>query len=280
MTNTTLSLGPLTEPELAEAGAVLDAAFGRRSMTGNLRAAHALQPESWFRARRNGRLVALVGAHDYGPFCCIGMMAVHPAEQRQRIGERLLAHLLGQLKAPVALLDASAAGQRLYPRLGFIPEGETLRFNLTHAPDVLAAPSVFPLTETDLAAVAAFDAPVFGADRLAVLRAFRQTAPARAWLARDEGGAIAGYLFSNDSHIGPWCAATPDAAAQLLSAALAQPWRVPPMLTCPSENLAAAGLLARQGFTVTERLLHMRRGGTTDPRQTVYLYGQASLTLG
>lgn len=282
MTQPDLDIAHLTETDLPEAGAVLDAAFGRQGMTGNLRAAHALQPASWFCARRDGQITALVGAYDYGAFCCIGMMAVHPAAQRQGIGERLLAYLLDHVAAPVALLDASDAGQRLYPRLGFRPEGETLRLSLLRPPggETGGAAAVARLAEDDLPDVAAFDAPIFGADRFAVLRGFWRVAPERVLLARDEAGGIAGFLFSNGNHIGPWCAVTPAAAGQLLSAALAQPWRVPPMLTCPADNRAALALLEARGFAVTERLLHMRRGGTHDPRQTVLLYGQASLTLG
>lgn len=282
MTNLDLGIAQLTDDDVVEAGAVLDTAFGRQGMTGNLRAAHALQPASWFCARRNCQIVALVGAYDYGAFCCIGMMAVHPLEQRRRIGEWLLAHLLEHVGAPVALLDASAAGQRLYPRLGFAPEGETLRMNLLRpsAPASGDASPVAPITEDDLAEVAAFDAPLFGAERLAVLRAFWRTAPERALLTRDEAGRMTGFLFSTSNHIGPWSAVTPAAAEQLLSAALAQPWRVPPMLTCPAENPAAITLLEAHGFAVTERLLHMRRGGTHDPRRIVFMYGQASLTLG
>jgi hypothetical protein len=251
-------------------------------MVGNLRAAHALQPENWFCAWRGGEVVGLVGGYDYGPFASIGMMAVHPAAQRQGVGHALMAHLLARLGAPVALLDASGDGQRLYPRLGFVAEGETLRLNLPARDEAQTSPvpSVPPLAEQDLADVVAFDAPIFGAERPAVLRSFWRAAPERALLARGDDGRIAGFLFSNESHIGPWSALTPRAAEQLLSAALAMPWRVPPMLTCPADNRDAIALLGRTGFVVTERLLHMRHGGTSDPRQTVYLFGQASLTLG
>ena len=198
-------------------------------MVAGLRLAYGLQPESWFFVSRNEQIIALVGAYDYGPVASIGMMAVAPWAQRQGVGEKLLVELLGYLEGrgcPLLFLDASAAGQRLYPKLGFVPEGETVRTEacrirfdmLWTRPFSVAKISrgngsgaeleVTRLEEGDLVEVAAFDAPIFGADRGAVIRSFWSGCPDRAFVVRDAGDGIAGYLIAGGNHIGPWAAAT------------------------------------------------------------------------
>ncbi len=276
---------------LAEAGGVLDAAFGRQGMTGNLRFAYELQPESWLCARRDGRIIGLVGAYNYGPVASIGMMAVHPSVQRQRVGETLLAALIDALEGrgcPVLFLDASAAGQRLYPKLGFVAEGETLRMARKAAagPTQAVQPDAEPVRVAqmergaDVAELAAFDAPIFGADRRAILGAYAASSAPNVFAARGEAGALLGYLMVRGNHVGPWAARSPAAAAHLLGRTLALPSDTPLWLTCPAENSDAMALLSANGFAVMERLLHMRRGGVGDPRETRCVYGQASLTLG
>jgi ribosomal protein S18 acetylase RimI-like enzyme len=294
MATPTVTISQLSAGDLPEAAAVLDAAFNRMGMIAGLRRVFELQPDGLLCAWRDGRIVGVVGAYDYGPFASIGMMAVHPAAQRQGVAARLMTELEAYLDArgcPLSFLDASVEGQPLYPKLGFVAEGETLRMRRAE-PFAPASPLrpfaggrreglvVSRLKEPDLAQVAAFDAPLFGADRTSVIRTYCAGSSGRAFDARDAGGRLAGYLIADAGHIGPWTARSPDAAAALLDAALALPFDGPVTLTCPAANRGALLLLERIGFAVTERLLHMRRGGTADPRQTGFLYAQASLTLG
>jgi hypothetical protein len=140
------------------------------------------------------------------------------------------------------------------------------------------AVALFP--ETALPEVVAFDRPLFGAGREQILTAYRATDPRRAFIVRDTAGTLAGYLLASGNHIGPWVATTFQAAEALLSAALALPYTNPPFVTIPGDNAGGVALLERRGFVVTERLLHMRRGGTGDPRRVGCIYSQASLTLG
>lgn len=263
-------------------------------MLGGLRRAFELQPDGWFCARRGGQMIGVVGAYDYGPLASIGMMGVHPSAQRQGVAARLMTGLEAYLDArgcPLSFLDASAAGQHLYPGLGFVAEGETWRMWRSEpwASPALPEPSgtraiagleVRRFETRDLSPVAAFDAPFFGADRIDVIRVFWSRSTERSFVITGAGGRIEGYLIADSNHIGPWSAASPEAAARLLAAALTLPFDGAVTLTCPATNTAAVALLERNGFAITERLLHMRRGGTADPRQTPYLYAQASLTLG
>ncbi len=291
-----VTVSRLAAEDLPSAAAVLDAAFGRSGMIAGLQRAFSLQAEHWLCARRDGRIIGVVGGHAYGHIASIGMMGVDPAAQRQGLAERLMRALIAHLTdrgCSLLFLDASAAGQHLYPRLGFAAEGETLRMmrqSARHAAGQGLSSAgtrrgsgeveIRPLAARDVDEVIAFDAPLFGADRGAVIRECRGGQPARAFIARGAGERVLGYLFADGGHIGPWMAATPAAAEGLLGAALGLPYDRPPVLTAPAENADAMALLARQGFTVTERLLHMRRGGTADPRQVRFLYAQTSLTLG
>ncbi len=280
-----ITIDNLLETDLIEAGAVLDAAFGRAGMIAGLRLAYALQAESWFCTRGGAQMLAVVGGHDYGPFASIGMMAVHPSAQRQGLGERLMAHLIGYFEARgrrLLFLDASAAGRHLYPKLGFEPEGETLRLTRVDNTAALADPAntVHALGADEVSEAAAFDAGIFGANRVEVIRAYREGSLDRSFIVRGDNGRVEGYLIAGSNHIGPWVGSSPAAAEALLRTALALPFDRPPFVTCPAANAHALALLARCGFVVTERLLHMRRGGTHDPRQPEYIYGQASLTLG
>jgi hypothetical protein len=82
-----------------------------------------------------------------------------------------------------------------------------------------------PLREDDWRAVAALDAPAFGADRLPLLRALAQRLPRSAWVAQDGADApLQGFVLARDgreaSQIGPLVAAGDAPALALLHAAL------------------------------------------------------------
>jgi GNAT superfamily N-acetyltransferase len=299
MSTVPVRIAPLSGADVVEAGTVLDAAFGRTGMGISVHLGFALQPEHWLCAGRGGQVLAVVGSHVYGGFASIGPMGVHPSAQRSGLGLAIMEELVEHLEArgcSIQFLDASAAGQHLYPKLGFLPEGETLRMRCPQPSPFASGPGARAsgagpeesgeavalglLEERDLEEVVAFDAPLFGAPRPDVIAAFWAGDSARSFVARNKEGRIEGYLVAGTNHIGPWTAASERAATRLLSAALALPFDVPPMLTCPGANLSAAALLEPHGFAVTERLLHMRRGGARDPRHPRYLYAQASLALG
>jgi ribosomal protein S18 acetylase RimI-like enzyme len=243
----------LTEDTIPAADAVLVAAFGGNSRTGELRTCLALQPDGWRLARVDGRAVGCGGAVDYGPFAYIGWVGVLPTYQRRGVATALMRDLLAWLDArgcPVAMLDASAAGAHVYPHLGFVTDDTVAVWRLEEgvardrpfmaAEQGRARPFAPPdqeehggqrndgagrvrvrvLTVADLDEVCAFDAPRFGADRRPLLALALTIWPGRAFVARDAADGVAGFLVAQELNLGPWMASTPEAARALLGAAL------------------------------------------------------------
>src|SRR5690349_17471282 len=97
--------------ELAEADALLQAAYGGGSRAARLRRYLPLQPDGWFGISFGGALIGMGGALRYDNFAYLGLMAVHPLHQRRGLGERLTRHILDWLDSTdcrCVLLDASA----------------------------------------------------------------------------------------------------------------------------------------------------------------------------
>jgi predicted N-acetyltransferase YhbS len=278
-------IGPLEPQDLTEAGIVVEAAFERRGMADSLQKSYELQPGYWFCARRLGQIVAAVGAYGYRQSACIGMMSVHPQFQHQGVGRQLMEELVHCLMAagyPALFLEATVSGQRLYSKLGFWPNGGTLRM-VQRTPMSVRFPAhgaVSCMAASDLPEVIAYDRCVFGVERPLILRTFYERCPGRAFVARDRSDALSGYLFASGMVLGPCSADSPVIAELLLQAALTLPRSGEPRLTLPADNRAGRELLNRYGFVEAEGLMHMRLGSAPDPRQRAHYYGQASLMLG
>lgn len=283
-----LEIRVLTEADLDAADLIMRDAFQRtQSSRSELAMYLNLQPDGRFIALVDGAPVGMVGAVDYGPFAYIGSMAVLQTWQRYGFGYRLMEHLLKWLEArgcPMARLDASPAGQHLYPRLGFVTDEQTLVFKLEGAASATRAPECVSTARLqDLAAITDFDAPIFGARRAAVFERYFDRLRDRVFIMRDEIGQMTGYLFAQLGSIGPSAARRPQDAEALLAAALSLSYETPPVVRVPSSNLAAAQMLKSNGFQLTGAStphLHMRRGGERMPGDHTMLYGLASFAIG
>ncbi len=270
---------------MGKADAILKAAFrGRLSRRHELGLYRRIQPDGWFVASRRGDPVGMVGAVVYDAFAHVGMMAVHPAAQRQGVGMALMRFLLSRLDrdgVPLVSLDASEAGRPMYEKLGFVAHGETLTFQRRKAAGGRAPAADIPrISRGELPEVAAWDARCFGAGREKVLRILWADAPDRALLLRDSAGRIAGYLFARPAGIGPWVCRCADAAEQLIKAALALPYAGAVSAIIPAENRAAVDLILRHGFTRTRANRRMSRGAGAGAGVRRKIYAQASLALG
>lgn len=275
----------LTIKDFEAADRILQSAFGSpESWQADLRRYLSMQPDGWFIATIQNEQIGMVGAIDFGSFAYIGMMAVLTEMQHQGIGRALMEHLLVWLDerdCPMALLDATEAGAPLYEHLGFIDDGEIHVFQLPVSVSTpYPAGHVSSMGPHDVPALVDFDTPIFGADRGKALSAYLADFPTRSLLARDEIGRIGGFLVAQMWRIGPWAAADPVTAEELLKAALSLPYECFPRVNVPSPDEAAVELLKRYGFQGQRSLRHMRRGGPDSPGNWSRIYAQASFAIG
>ncbi|MBX3085750.1 MAG: GNAT family N-acetyltransferase [Anaerolineae bacterium] len=276
---------PLTTDDIGTANALMQAAFNSpNDWSSELRRYLSFQPNYWVIAEERQTPVAMVGATIYEHFAYIGMMGVHPNHQRKGIGQMVMAHLLNWLDhqgCPMALLDATALGEPLYTKLGFVPEGRRPLLDYRRAtppsPPVQHA-DVFTFTELD--EVAQFDASIFGTTRRHVLERLLRDYPDRSFLTRNAKRQLTGYVIANERRLGPWAATEPEAAERLVRTVLQLPFSIAPSVIMPYHNKAGINLLVDLGFISLRSCTHMRRGGSKHPAQLDYLYGQASYAIG
>ena len=280
----TISIHTLTAADLDRADAIQQAAYGGGSRKDRLQLYLSLQPDGWLLATLDGEPAGIAGGTNYGTVGHIGLVAVDPSKQRHGVALALMEHLLdwfAELRCPVIQLDASEAGAPLYRRLGFVEDEKTLGFTQD---DCVLRPAqserIGLLNVADIAALTAFDTPIFGGERAAVFAAALAEAPERAFVARDSERQISGYLFAQPQVLGPWAAHTPADAEALLAAALTLPFAGAIRTLTPGSNADAAKLLMRYGFSPRRILRRMRRGGATAAGRRSRLYGQASLAIG
>lgn len=175
----------------------------------------------------HGKLVASAIALPYGRFGWVCMVLVAPDWRRLGLATDLMNGVIEMLQADgvVPGLDATPAGREVYRRIGFVDVYGLERLVAEHASLAASPPpgtDIRPLSEADMDAVAAFDAPVFAGDRAALLRHLHGREPARATGAWKEG-ALTGFALARDgrtwTQIGPVIAAEEDTAKALVAAA-------------------------------------------------------------
>jgi ribosomal protein S18 acetylase RimI-like enzyme len=257
--------------------------------TGRLRRHLALQPDGWLVAESGGALVGAGGATIMGTAGYIGLVGVDPACQRRGIALTLMRSLIAWLRergCSTILLDASDAGKPLYLRLGFLI-GDTVSVwrrqeRLTLPPLPREAVAIRPYQERDLPEIIALDAHGYGAPRDRVIEAFITDDPGLASVARGRDGALQGYLIVQPEfhELGPWLAATPDAARALFVDAIARHGALIESVIAPDANHHAAEILRSSGFAPTRTLAHMRLGAPLPSSRRQTIYGQINLALG
>ncbi|HZU11988.1 MAG TPA: GNAT family N-acetyltransferase [Chloroflexota bacterium] len=273
----------LTEDDIEDGAALLEAAYGRPGTWRQDLTLHlALDPDLWFGAEMRGRLVGIGGARWYETFAWIGLMGVLPACGGLGLGGRILDRVIEAARergAESMVLDASAAGERLYLSRGFSDHGITTLFERASQGDALPACGVEVAGIEDLEALAAFDASLFAADRTAALAALLSQPSTLAYVSR-AGGDIAGYIMARDKRIiGPWLALNDQAAGSLLAAVLTLAFDGPAQLRIPGQNPSAEAIARRAGFVEVRRLRHMALG-PYPPQRRDRIYGEASFSLG
>lgn len=279
-----LTIRTLTEGDFDAVNLILQASYG----DGNDRIPRlyrytGLQPDGWFLAVLDDLPVGVVGAIDYGPFAYSGLLGVHPYAQRRGAGTALMQHILDWLQArncPMVLVDTAPASVPLYRKLGFVGNDDVWMFrnDLVLASNLSSRAQLMRVE--DIAALAAFDEPLFGARRGTLFEEVFGECAGNAFVTRDGNGQIGGYLFAQAKVIGPWAAGTEADAEALLSAGLACYAGRAAQVIVPAANHTSRPLLQRYGFRPQFALRHMRRGGAAHPGDRTRLYGQTSFVAG
>ena len=266
-------------------------------------------------AMHGGVAAGTVTALDYaGRFTWVGMLLVDPDYRRRGLGTALLNGAIAVARGPVRL-DATPAGKQLYDTMGFVDECRLARWECAAVrPPPASADAasgdadgvtVRPATKADLAALAAWDAPSFGADRRAVLAYLLATAPEYAFVADRRaapakrgggakaapnakaprrGGTLAGFLLgrhgSRAEQLGPLVAADDATARALLAAGLAAAAGRPVYLDVPDAQRTLGAALTALGFSVQRPFIRMSRGATASFGDPARQYAIAGPELG
>jgi GNAT superfamily N-acetyltransferase len=237
-------------------------------------------------AQEGKQVVGFGGIIDYGPFSYIGLMAADPKVQRKGIGAMILDGLLSWAKArqcPTVLLSASSSGVHLYEKTGFIHLDRTdlLQRNKLQDLKIERKPSEnYELDEKNFPSLVSFDAPLFGANRGALLHSYYKDDPSRFLVSRDKLGKIDGFLVAQERTLGPWIVNNSRSAEGLLSRALQLPFADAPTVFVSELNEDCLQLLARKGFELQRSLSHMYLGKEIQRARATAIFGEATLGFG
>lgn len=207
--------------------------------------------------REKGRVIATAATLPYGgSFGWISMVLIAGEYRRQGLATRLMERCTADLTAAglVPILDATPAGRTVYSGLGFEDSWPFQRMILK-TPATAPRPStglirVEPVTDNDWAALCAYDAKYFGANRSSVLSRLRGRLPEAEALVRKDG-VIAGFLLGRSgrraSQIGPLVADDEETAAALLNHAI-RSVPAPVYIDVMDDKHALLAQLAAAGF--------------------------------
>lgn len=216
--------------------------------------------------RRDSVVVASAALMSYACMLgWIGMVLVDQSERRRGHASALLDVLIAEAghQNLIVGLDATPEGRLVYQRLGFTDIYTLTRFASRAAPPPakLLAPYVRPIEADALPQVLAYDLPVFGVDRGALLVALQSRAPALAHCAFDKGR-LSGFVMARKgrvaTQIGPLVADHEDIARALLSAALGK-IDGPVLIDVPDRHADWSRVLQQAGFVPQRSFTRMLR---------------------
>lgn len=244
----------------------------------------AHDPDGCFVAERRGARVGLVTTTRYARTAWIGNLVVVAHQRRRGFGEVLMRHAVDHLCAggvTTIRLEADPPGIRIYRRLGFVDEFDSLRYERRPAPAATAS-DLQHLTEAARPGVCAFDRDHFGDDRGRLLAILMEHAAARYWLPGP--GGIRGYALvfrsQNAARVGPCVAVDADAAERLWRAILGEWGTMTIKLGLPQPNEAARALFQELGFRATPGCLRMVLGARVAAGKPERIYGIANGAFG
>jgi predicted N-acetyltransferase YhbS len=207
------------------------------------------------------RIVGGAAVAGFGATGWIGALGVAARARRRGVGTALTEGCVQRLRdggARTVLLYATAAGQPVYQRVGFVAEGEA------HAWRDLAPPrgratgdGIRALRGDDLPIVGELDRAATGEDRAAVFGAMHGDIPG---LVVERAGRVAGSAVRSPWGLGPSVVATDREAGVALLSVLRRVPGAPLTVSLPAANADAVRALRAWGFQAINSAMRMRLG--------------------
>jgi ribosomal protein S18 acetylase RimI-like enzyme len=227
----------------------------------------AMQPDGCFVAERADNCIGTVVACIFDNVAWIAMLLVDSGHRGQGIGRALFEHALVFIdKRGVATirLDATALGQPLYEKLGFVPQYELVRY--AGVPDASIASKIpLPVREAwpgDVDELMMLDRMVTQTNRRKFLERLIIERPHSLWVAEQQGQ-IGGYITMRGGrcalHIGP-CVASVETGPALIAHAIGRSKNESIFLDVPIPNSAAVEFAESLELRVARRFVRMCRG--------------------
>ncbi len=242
-------------------------------------------PKGFFIGRVDGEKVAVVSVVCSGDaHAFLGFYMCHPSFRGRGYGLQAWRHGLAHAGARTVGLDGVVAQQENYKKSGFSLAWNNVRYGGSIAPGALPpAGGVRAVTAADLSAIAAYDAPRFGASRVAFLTSWLQSnAERRSFVAMGDGD-IRGYCTARRCRsgvkIGPLFARDRATADALLGAAVDYAGGGEIFLDVPQTNAAAVQLAESLGMTPRFETARMYRG-TAPALPIKEIFGVTTFELG
>lgn len=241
------------------------------------------EPKGCFVADLKGEVVGSVTTTPYTHFGWIGMVLVKEELRRRGIGSALTRSAVSYLHEKgiaTARLEADPPGVPLYERLSFAKECNSERW-YREGPPVPPVDGVRLAVEADLQKLRALDAQAFGDDRTRVLaRLLRCSEFALVSEEKPAKGVLMARMTAHGAFFGPFIAAEPQLAEQLLNAGLSRVTDVPVFVGVPETHANALDLLRQYGFKQRATLRRMYLGRVPKKGDPRLEYGIAASATG
>ena len=216
------------------------------------------------------------------------MVLVSEPYRRRGLATDLMNRVIEELERDgiVPGLDATPAGREVYKNLGFEEVYRLERLwaerisNFTDVPETSVV--ISPMSMSEINEIASYDATIFGADRMKLLRQLYERAPKRAFVAR-MGQSLAGYVLGRDgrevTQIGPVIAEDGNIAIALIYRAL-NGMAGGAVIDATERQTAVIGWLKGSGFSFQRPYIRMLRGRSESVDQMDYVFAIAGPELG